>query len=99
MGKRVKIACVCGSGTVSSAMAAQKLTDILGSHGYDVEAVECSPISAETTVASGDIALMACVSPVYEDFGVPKVNAVGLLTGMGEDQVIEECLAVLSGEK
>ena len=98
MGKRVKICCVCGSGTVSSAMAAQKLKDVLGEKGYDVEAVECSPISAETTVAGGGFSLMACVSPVYEDFGVPKVNAVGLLTGMGEDKVIEDCLAILEAE-
>lgn len=97
MGKHVKICCVCGSGTVSSAMAATKLKDVLGEKGYDVETVECSPISAESTLAMGGFTLMACVSPVYEDFGIPKVNAVGLLTGMGEDQIIEECIKIIEG--
>ena len=91
MGKHVKICCVCGSGTVSSAMAATKLKDVLGEKG------ECSPISAESTLAMGGFTLMACVSPVYEDFGIPKVNAVGLLTGMGEDQIIEECIKIIEG--
>ncbi|MBP3200128.1 MAG: PTS fructose transporter subunit IIB [Lachnospiraceae bacterium] len=99
MAKHVKIACVCGSGTVSSSMAAAKLRDKLKEHGYDVEAVECSPISASTTLGAGGFSLIACVSPLNEDFGVPKVNAVGLLTGMGEDKVYEECLKILDAEK
>ena len=98
MGKHVKIICVCGSGTVSSAMASAKLKDKLKEYGYDVEAVECSPISASTTVTAGGFSLMACVSPVNEDYGIPKVNAVGLLTGMGEDKVYEECLKILEGK-
>ena len=98
MAKHVKIICVCGSGTVSSAMAASKLRDKLKDYGYDVETVECSPISASTTVTAGGFSLMACVSPVPDDYGIPKVNAVGLLTGMGEDKVYEECLKILEKE-
>ena len=96
MAKQVKILCVCGSGTVSSAMVANKLKEKLADHGFDVNAVECSPTSAETALAGGGFALMACVSPVYEDFGIPKVNAVGMLTGLSEDQVIQDCLKILS---
>ena len=98
MAKRVKILCVCGSGTVSSAMVANKLKEKLADHGYDVDAVECSPTSAETALAGGGFALMACVSPVYQDFGVPKVNAVGMLTGLSEDQVLEDCLKILDAQ-
>ena len=94
MAKQVKILCVCGSGTVSSAMVANKLKEKLA--GFDVNAVECSPTSAETALAGGGFALMACVSPVYEDFGIPKVNAVGMLTGLSEDQVIRDCLEILN---
>lgn len=98
MSKHVKICCVCGSGTVSSAMVANKLKEKLAEHGYDVDAVECSPNSAESTIASGGFSLMACISPVYQDFGVPKVNAVGMLTGLSEDQVLEDCLRILEAE-
>lgn len=98
MAKRVRILCVCGSGTVSSAMVANKLKEKLADYGYDVDAVECSPTSAETALAAGGFSLMACVSPVYQDFGVPKVNAVGMLTGLTEDQVLEDCLKILKAE-
>ena len=98
MAKRVKILCVCGSGTVSSSMVANKLKEKLADHGYDVDAVECSPTSAETALAAGGFSLMACVSPVYEDFGIPKVNAVGMLTGLSEDQVLEDCLKILDAQ-
>lgn len=96
MSKRVKILCVCGSGTVSSAMVANKLKDKLADLGFDVDAVECSPNSCETALAAGGFALMACVSPVYQDFGIPKVNAVGMLTGLSEDQVLSDCLKILN---
>ncbi len=95
MSKHIKIICVCGSGTCSSAMASVKLKDKLAEYGYDVEAVECSPISAESTVAAGGFSFMACVSPVTQDYGIPKVNAVGLLTGLGEEKVYQDCLKIL----
>ncbi|MVB10700.1 hypothetical protein CAFE_13980 [Caprobacter fermentans] len=98
MAKHVKILCVCGSGTVSSAMVANKLKEKLADYGYAVEATECSPNSAETALASGGFSLMACVSPVYQEFGVPKVNAVGMLTGLSEDQVLQDCLKILEKE-
>ena len=32
---------------------------------------------------------------VYEDFGIPKVKAVGMLTGLSEDKVVDDCLKIL----
>jgi galactitol PTS system EIIB component len=93
--KSAKILCVCGSGTVSSAMVAQKLKDKLGERGYSVTAAECSPNSVETSLAAGGFDLIACVSPVYQDYGVPKVSAIGMLTGLSEDQVLADCLKIL----
>lgn len=94
--KRVKILSVCGSGCVSSSMVASKLVDLLGEHGFDVDTVEASPGSIETALAGGNFDLIACVSPVYQDYGIPKVNAVGLLTGLDEEEVIEACLEILN---
>lgn len=96
--KNVKILCVCGSGTVSSAMVANKLKEKLAKHGYAVSAIETSPNSVETSLAAGGFSLIACVSPVYKDYGIPKVNAVGLLTGLAEQQVIDDCLKVLNAQ-
>lgn len=93
--KTAKILCVCGSGTVSSAMVAGKIKDQLAEKGYQVTTVETSPPGVETALAAGGFDVIACVSPVYEDFDVPKVAATGMLTGLSEEQVIEDILAIL----
>ena len=94
--KNVNILCVCGSGTVSSAMVAGKLREQLAEHGFNATTIEASPNSVETEISGKQFDLIACVSPVHQDFGVPKVNAVGMLTGLGEDKVIEDCLEILN---
>nr|WP_319489870.1 PTS fructose transporter subunit IIB [uncultured Caproiciproducens sp.] len=93
--KSCKILCICGSGTVSSAMVAGKIKEQLKEKGWDVHAVEASPSSAGSVIPGGNFDLMACVSPVYEDFGIPKVKAVGMLTGMSEGKVLADILAIL----
>ena len=96
--KKCKVLCVCGSGTVSSAMVAGKITEQLAEKGWDVHAVETSPNGVETAIAGDSYDLIACVSPVYQEFGIPKVNAVGMLTGLSEAQVIEDCLKILENK-
>lgn len=93
--KKVKILCVCGSGTVSSAMVATKLKEQLKDCGFDAATVETSPNGIETEIAGAHFDLIACVSPVYAEYGIPKVNAVGLLTGLGEEKVIKDCVEIL----
>ena len=41
--------------------------------------------------------ILSHVLAVYQDYDIPKVNAVGMLTGMAEKQVIEDCLKILEG--
>ena len=92
--RNVKILCVCGSGAVSSAMIAIKIREMLVSRGFQATTMEASPTSAESALASGGFDAIACVSQVYADFGIPKVNAVGMLTGMGEEKVIDDLVQV-----
>lgn len=96
--KKCKILCVCGSGTVSSAMVAGKLVEKLAEEGWEVNAVETSPNEVETSLQGATYDLIACVSPVHQDFGVPKVKAMGMLTGLSEDKVIKDCLEILNAK-
>lgn len=96
--KTCKILCVCGSGTVSSSMVAGKLRDRLAEQGWDATCVETSPNGIDTEIAAAHYDLIACVSPVYQDYGIPKVNAVGMLTGLSEAKVIEDCVKVLENK-
>jgi len=93
--KSAKILCVCGSGTVSSAMVGLKIKEALSEKGYEVKTVEVSPNSLDSALVGDQFDLIACVSPVYKEYDIPKVNAVGLLTGLDEEKVISEFLEIL----
>jgi len=71
--KTCRILCVCGSGTVSSNMVANKLRDQLGEAGWDCTTVETSPGGVETELMGNKYDIIACVSPVYQDYDIPKV--------------------------
>ncbi|HCX64946.1 MAG TPA: PTS fructose transporter subunit IIB [Eubacteriaceae bacterium] len=93
--QNIKILTVCGSGTVSSSMISEKIKDQLGEHGYRVKTVEVNPGGVSGAVANDQFDLIAYTSPIKGDFGIPAVNAVGFLTGFGEEEFIEEVLEEL----
>lgn len=95
MMRKIKVLSVCGSGTVSSAMVASKLKDALEEHGYRVETVESNPGGVEAACGAQKFDFIACASPVPGEYGIPKINAIGFLTGMGEEAFMEEALAVI----
>jgi PTS system galactitol-specific IIB component len=94
--KSAKIMTVCGSGVVTSSMVACKLKERLREHGFDIVTVETSPNGIESLLMGAEFDLMACISPVKKDYGIPKVNAIGMIAGLGDDQVVEDCLAILN---
>jgi PTS system galactitol-specific IIB component len=93
--KTAKVLCICGSGVVSSSMVAMKLKDLMSERGYDVSTVETNPPGIDLALEGGNFDFILCVSPVYDDYDIPKVNGIGLLTGLSEEQVIDDCVAVL----
>lgn len=95
MGKPIKVLTICGSGVVTSSMIAHKIVELLGEHGYDVKAVEANPTEIENYVMRDKYDFIAYASPVYDTFGVPALKAMGLVTGMGDDEFVEEALALL----
>ena len=92
MNRKIKVVSVCGSGTVSSSMVSQKIKELLKKHGYKAEAVEVNPQGLDLVANSGDIDLIFHTCPVKKDYGVPKINATGFLTGINEDKIEEEML-------
>lgn len=87
--RSLKIISVCGSGTVTSSMVATKVKDILSENGVTASTVEVNPSGAEELVNSGAYDLIVHTSPLVRKYDMPTLNAVGLLTGMGEEEFIE----------
>lgn len=87
---KLTVLAVCGSGVVSSSMIAQKIKDILSSFKVDVDVIELLPTSVGEYVKRGNVDFIVTTSPIPGNVFVPVIKGVALMTGFGEDAVIEE---------
>lgn len=92
MVKRLNVISVCGSGTVTSSMVAGKVRDFLDEHGIKTKTVEVNPGGVEDQLSSGSWDLIVHTSPLKGKYDLPTINAVGLLSGMGEEEFFDELL-------
>lgn len=88
----VRILCVCGSGTATSAMLAAKLQDVLEEHGYQLDSDETNPPGVPIAMMTNDWDLIAFTSPIEDDPAIPMLNATGFLVGINEDEFIEQLM-------
>ncbi len=93
--KKIKILSICGSGVVTSSMVANKLIELFSEHGYDAQTTEANPSELAGYCMREQFDLIAYSSPIGDPCGVPALSAIGLITGMGEEEFIEEALEIL----
>jgi galactitol PTS system EIIB component len=93
--KKIKVLTICGSGVVTSSMIAYKIKELLSEHQYDVTAVEANPSELESYVMRDKYNFIAYASPIHDSFGVPAINGMGLVTGLGDDEFVEKALDIL----
>ncbi len=93
--KEIKILSICGSGVVTSSMVANKLVEMFAEEGYDVKTTEANPSELEGYCMREHFDLIAYSSPIGDNCGVPALNAIGLITGMGEEEFMQEALEIL----
>lgn len=86
---------VCGSGTVTSSMAAEKLKDLMEQKGIKINAVEVRPTEVENYVQRGNIDFIIHTSPLPGNYNIPVISAVGLITGFDEEGFVNEVLKVI----
>lgn len=93
--KRVVVA--CGSGVATSTMVGELLKNALAKRGMQVEVKICDFKSLSSYTANAD--LLISIAP-YEnvDYGIPVVNGIPLLTGIGTEQTVDEVVKVLSAK-
>ena len=94
MSTKIKILSVCGSGVVTSHMVANKLIEMFEDEGYQVDADECNPSELDGYLR-GSYDFIAYSSPIGDSHGVPAFSAMGLITGLGEEEFKEDALRAL----
>ncbi|QJW47151.1 PTS sugar transporter subunit IIB [bacterium BFN5] len=88
---------VCGSGTVTSSMIAEKLKEALLERNIKITATEAKPTEALNLAEGGRFDFITHTSPLPSaNYGIPTINAVGFLTGFGEDEFLEEVMRVIA---
>ncbi|GFZ31598.1 PTS fructose transporter subunit IIB [Clostridium zeae] len=94
--KTFRVLSVCGSGTVTSSMIAEKLKDELEERGIRITATEAKPTEALNLAQGGGFDFITHTSPLPKaDYGIPTINAVGFLTGFGEEEFLDEVMKVI----
>ena len=88
--KSLTILAVCGSGVVGSSMISTRLVDILEELGATANVIGLLPNSVQDYVERGGIDFIVTTSPIPGEITVPVINGVGLLSGFGEDECLEE---------
>lgn len=79
---------VCGSGIATSTAVVCELREKLTERGVLADVRQCDVFSVWNNLQGVSVIAYTCA--LKEDFGVPKVSAVGLLTGIGADAVIDK---------
>lgn len=89
--KRIIVA--CGSGVATSQTVASKVKRILSEKkiSADIEAVDIK--SLDHLIKHCDVYI--AITKPKKDYGIPTLNGIAFLTGMGMDVEIEKLIAAL----
>lgn len=89
---RMNVLAVCGSGIVTSGMLLVRLQEVFDEEGLLCSIDTTSPAGLERIMETRRVDLIITVTPLTEMVGItcPVIHGHALLSGIGEDEVIEE---------
>ncbi len=91
--KRVLVA--CGTAIATSTHVANRLARLFQQHGLDVTITQCR--ISEVGAYASDVDLIVSTAQIARPVPVPVVSGIPFLTGIGEQDVIDQILHVLKG--
>lgn len=94
---KTKIIVACGSGIATSRHVTMKIKDHLESRGYEVLVDSCGISELKEKQSNFDILLST--SKISYKLEKPILNAVPILTGIGEEKVYDEIISVIEKQK
>ncbi|HOA24423.1 MAG: PTS sugar transporter subunit IIB [Aggregatilineales bacterium] len=85
----------CGTAIATSTVVAKAIEERCKAEGIPVRTRQCK--AAEVPVLARDADLIVTTTPVPKDLGVPVVQGLAFLTGIGKDAVLDEIVEKLRG--
>ncbi len=89
--KRVLVA--CGTAIATSTVVAKAIEEGLAARGIPVITRQCK--AAEVPALAKDFDLVVTTTPVPQDLGIPVIQTLAFLTGIGKDQVLDQIAEIL----
>lgn len=90
--QRMNVVAVCGSGIVTSGMLQVRLEEVFNQERLRCNVDTTSPRGLETILQSRRVDLIITTTPLTDMKGIncPVIHGHALLSGIGEEEVIEE---------
>jgi PTS system galactitol-specific IIB component len=89
--KRVVVA--CGTAIATSTVVANAIEEACKAAGIRVRTIQCKASEIRSKAEGAD--LVVTTTPVPADLGVPVIQGLAFLTGVGRDEVLKQILAEL----
>ena len=89
--KRILVA--CGTAIATSTVVAKGIEEALKERGIQIMTRQCKASEVRSLVDSAD--LIVTTTPVPTDLGVPVIQTLAFLTGIGKEEVIEQIIEAL----
>lgn len=90
-----KVIVACGGAVATSTIAANKIVELCREHGIDVEICQIRISEIESHLPG--TSLIVTTTKIRRDYGVPYVNGMPFISGIGTEQTEEAILNVLKG--
>lgn len=84
----------CGTAVATSTVVAVGIQEILKEKGLSVQTRQCKASEIRTKLDGVD--LVVATTPVPKDLGIPVIQTLAFLTGIGKEDVIDQIIAELT---
>jgi PTS system galactitol-specific IIB component len=89
--KRILVS--CGTAIATSTVVAKAIEEAMQERGIKVVTRQCK--ASEIRGLAGDADLIVTTTPVPSDLGVPVIQTLAFLTGIGKEEVIDQIADIL----
>ncbi len=93
MDTRKRILVACGTAIATSTVVAKGIEEALKEKGIQVITRQCK--ASEVKSLADDADLIVTTTPVPSGLGVPVIQTLAFLTGIGKEEVIEQIINAL----
>lgn len=91
MKKRIIVA--CGGGIATSTLIVSRLKEILKDNNIDADIIQCRV--SEIDSHKDNTNLIISSANLKKDYGVPALQALSFISGVGMDETVDEIVGIL----